>query len=307
MAWLIQVASGQKRLLEAEHFVGRGMNCSLCINERYVSAQHALLRWNGQHWEVKDLGSRNGTFADGVRIRPGEEIPIRTGMRIAFGRPEQEWSLSDDAPPVPMVVPVHGGEPLLCQDDLVALPSASDPRVTIYRNADGAWVLEQPNESSVPIANLQIFEVDGRAFRFSCPQETLKTSIAYMLPEAEIRYVRLLFSVSRDEEHVHMQVACPLKTHDLGARSRYYLLLTLARRRLADAAEGLPDTSCGWTYQEELEHDASMAGSQLNIDVFRIRKQFGELGLSDPANIIERRPRTRQLRIGTGHLSIVVL
>jgi hypothetical protein len=45
----------------------------------------------------------------------------------------------------------------------------------------------------------------------------------------------------------------------------------------------------------------------LNLDVLRIRKQFSALGVVDAANIIERRPRTRQLRIGVSRISIVSL
>lgn len=307
MAWLVEKATGDRRLLEAEHFVGRGLSCALRISQRFVSAQHAVLRWSGERWQVRDLGSRNGTFVDGVRLRAGDELPIRVGSRVAFGKGDDEWLLDDESPPPPMAIPVDGGEPILGDGDLVALPSSDDPRTTIYRNAEGAWMLEQPNESSVPITSMQTFEIDGRVFRFSCPQQILRTSIADEAAAAEVSNIQLRFSVSRDEEHVQLQVACPSGTHDLGARSRHYLLLTLGRRRLSDAAEGLPDTSCGWTYQEELARDPAMAGAQLNIDVFRIRKQFRDLGLIDAANIVERRPRTRQLRIGTGQISIVVL
>jgi hypothetical protein len=307
MGWILDKTTDSRRRLEPEHFVGRGLNCSLCIPERYVSAQHALVRWNGERWEVKDLGSRNGTFVNGVRVRPGEELPVRQGARIAFGKIEREWELVDETAPSPMAVPTDGGEAVLGDDDFIVLPSPEDPRVTLYRNAEGSWVLEQPNEASAPIASLQNFEVDGRTFRFCCPQNILKTSIAEMPMEVDVRNIRLQFSVSRDEEHVQLRVECPSKTHDIGARAPNYLLLTLARRRMADAAEGLPETSCGWIYQEDLAHDPSMAGPQLNIDVFRIRKQFGALGISDAANIIERRPRTHQLRIGTGRLSVVIL
>jgi hypothetical protein len=50
-----------------------------------------------------------------------------------------------------------------------------------------------------------------------------------------------------------------------------------------------------------------MAPPQLNIEVFRIRRQFAAAGVVDAANIVERRPRTRQLRIGTGRVSITTL
>jgi len=54
----------------------------------------------------------------------------------------------------------------------------------------------------------------------------------------------------------------------------------------------------------DLVRDPSTTAPQINLDVFRIRKQFAALGLPDAANIVERRPRTRQLRIGTFHIHI---
>jgi hypothetical protein len=92
----------------------------------------------------------------------------------------------------------------------------------------------------------------------------------------------------------------------MGARAHNYLLLTLARHRLKDEEEeeGMAEAACGWVYQEDLAHDPSMAPPQLNVDVFRIRRHFASVGVVDAANIIERRPRTRELRIGTRFLSI---
>jgi hypothetical protein len=42
----------------------------------------------------------------------------------------------------------------------------------------------------------------------------------------------------------------------------------------------------------------------MNVDIFRIRKQVAALGLVDAPNIIERRPRAKQLRIGVGDLEV---
>jgi hypothetical protein len=120
----------------------------------------------------------------------------------------------------------------------------------------------------------------------------------------EVRQVQLIFSVSSDEEHVQLQAVLGATSVDLGARSHNYLLLTLARRRLEDASAGVPETTCGWIYLDDLAHDPTMSGGQLNIDVFRIRRQFAALGVVDAGHIVERRPRTRQIRIGTGRISI---
>lgn len=306
MGVLRHLSSGHTQLLEPEHLVGRAPS-SLRLSGRYVSAQHALLRWNHARWDLKDLGSRNGTFLDGNRIKPSEDYPLRRGSTIAFGALDEKWELIDDSAPSVMAIPLHGGQPVLLDGDLLALPSGDDPRATIYRNSDGSWVLEQPNESLTPITNLQTFEVDGQAWRFCCVEDVRTTTLAANPLEMEVRHLQLSFFVSRDEEYVQLQLACGSTTLDLGTRGHNYLLLTLARQRVADASEGHSSAACGWLYQEDLAHDPSMAPPQLNIDVHRIRKQFAEAGVLDAANIIERRPRTRQLRIGTERISIVQL
>jgi hypothetical protein len=307
MAFVREVCTGRTRVLEPEHLIGRSPSCALQIDERYVSAQHAMLRWTGRDWELKDLGSRNGTFLNGERLKPADEVCVRTGSRIAFGKTEQVWELADDGAPRAMVVPVGRGEPVVLEGELLALPSSDDPRVTIYRS-EGSWFLEKAEEATAPITNRQTFEVEGRTWRFCCVEGTTKTTLADASSFGlEVRYLQLTFSVSADEEHVHLQMSCGGKTVDLGSRAHNYLLLTLARRRLDDAAAGQPETGCGWIYQDDFPNDPMMAAPQLNIDVFRIRDHFKGAGVLDAANIIERRPRTRQLRIGTGRLSVVRL
>ncbi|MBV9949424.1 MAG: hypothetical protein JOZ69_21460 [Myxococcales bacterium] len=91
----------------------------------------------------------------------------------------------------------------------------------------------------------------------------------------------------------------------MGARAHHYLLLLLARRRLADRAAGNPESACGWIHQEEWDHDPSLASSRVNLDVCRSRMQFSKLGVLDARNIVERRPRSRQLRLGVARLSVI--
>ncbi len=307
MGLIQQTSTGQTRLLEPEHLVGRAPTCSLRINERFVSAQHAMLRWTGEYWDLKDLGSRNGTFLDGNRIKSGEETAVQKGSTIAFGKPEQQWELLDISPPTVMAVTVDSGDAVTIDGELLALPSSEDPQVTIYPGLEGGWLLEQPNESITAITHLQTFEIAGHTWRFSCPEHTCRTSLANYSSDFEVRHLELLFSVSRDEEHVQLHATYGTGRFDLGARNHHYTLLILARQRLSDATEGLPETSCGWTYLEDLLSGSNKTPSELNIDVYRIRKQFDAIGVLDAANIIERRPRTKQLRIGTGRIFVQVL
>ncbi len=302
MGQVRHVGTQRTQLLEPEFVVGRAPTCGLRLRERYVSAQHALVRWGMCGWELKDLGSRNGTFLNGSRLEAGREYQLVHASKIAFGRSAQEWELFDTLPPSVMAVPANGGPPVLLDGELLVLPSNEDPRVSIYRDVDG-WVLEQP-DSIQPVANQQTFGVDGVTWKFCCVEQMPKTSFEDMRRELEVRQLSLLFTVSRDEEHVELQAQCGSTTIKLGARSHNYLLLTLARQRVSDTSQGLAEESCGWVYLEDLGHDPSMAPPNLNIDVFRVRKHFASVGVVDAANIVERRPRTKQIRIGTGALRI---
>jgi hypothetical protein len=303
-------STGEIRILEPSHVVGRvpAPRCSLTLDEPYVSGVHAELRWMGAAWELKDLGSRNGTYLEGRRLDPSAPHRIGKGSRFAFGKREREWEMVDASPPPVMAVPLGGGEPALLEGDFIGLPSSDDPRATIYRTIDGLWVLESADEGPRPLVDLQTFEAVGRLWRFSCaemPPPTLATTSNPLHARFELRDLDLALGVSRDEEYVSLEMKYAGRDIDMGSRKHNYLLLTLARRRLEEKAQGLPETSCGWIDQEELAHDPSMAPPQLNIDVFRIRERFAKAGVIDAVGIIERRPG--QLRFGTSRVTITTL
>jgi hypothetical protein len=273
-----------------------------------VSTQHALLRWVDPHWEVKDLASSNGTYLDGRRIDDRQPATAAVGSKIAFGRLDEQWELVDASPPQVMLVPIDGGEPVVLEGELLALPSIDDPDTTIYRGPGGLWILEQADASVAPLASGQMFYSGGRAWRFCCPETPHATSrFAGREPGTVLADLELAFSVSRDEEFVELRVLHGGSAIDVGTRAFNYQLLTLARRRLADAKAGTPETSCGWVYLDDLAKDLDVTQQQVNVDVFRARKSFEALGIADAATIVERRPPTRQLRIGTGRFAISTL
>ena len=49
--------------------MGRGVNCDIQMQDSEVSRRHAMLEIKGDTATVSDLGSTNGTFVDGVRVR----------------------------------------------------------------------------------------------------------------------------------------------------------------------------------------------------------------------------------------------
>jgi len=58
----------QTHALDRPLIVGRARSCEIVVGEKVVSREHARLTPVGNSIEVKDLGSRNGTFVDGQRI-----------------------------------------------------------------------------------------------------------------------------------------------------------------------------------------------------------------------------------------------
>jgi pSer/pThr/pTyr-binding forkhead associated (FHA) protein len=69
--------------------IGRHTSADLCLAyDPHVSAIHASITWtdSAQAHILNDLGSANGTFLDGVRLR--RPALLNNGARIRFGLTE---------------------------------------------------------------------------------------------------------------------------------------------------------------------------------------------------------------------------
>ena len=302
MGSLLDIANQKVFGLEAEYMVGRSARSELCIKTPLVSLQHAAIRWTGDLWEVKDLGSRNGTYLNGRRLEPGQDYRLARGDTLAFGDPTRTWEVCDDEPPCVMVIALNDGDMVTLAGDMLGIPSHDEPLATIYRGADGLWRLECSDRPLRVLQNKEVFEVSGRSWRFACPEIISVTRQSTLV--TRIEDLKLHFAVSLDEEHVQLRAECPSCALDLGSRGHNYLLLTLARQRLDDAERGLSPTACGWMLLEQLTEGLKTTPQQLNLDVHRIRVQFAEAGIIGAVGIVERRHRAKQLRIGVGALEI---
>jgi FHA domain/Domain of unknown function (DUF1707) len=63
--------------------VGRAPNCDCVLPEDCVSRRHAQLWREGERWFLRDLGSRNGTRVNGMRVI--ESVEVRPGDRLSLG------------------------------------------------------------------------------------------------------------------------------------------------------------------------------------------------------------------------------
>lgn len=61
--------------------VGRDPDCDLVIDHPSVSRRHAELYRNGERWHLRDLGSKNGSFVDGIAISD-HPLPEHCWLRL---------------------------------------------------------------------------------------------------------------------------------------------------------------------------------------------------------------------------------
>jgi hypothetical protein len=71
--------------LQNENALGAAPDNTIVLDDRFVSAHHAQLRWDGARWWLRDLGSKNGTLVAGRLAPPGEELPVTPGSQLRVG------------------------------------------------------------------------------------------------------------------------------------------------------------------------------------------------------------------------------
>ena len=70
--------------------IGRSEECDIALPDRQVSRQHARITWQGDCYELEDLGSKNGTHLNGqdintpLPLHDGDEIQIALRFKLAF-------------------------------------------------------------------------------------------------------------------------------------------------------------------------------------------------------------------------------
>ncbi len=113
-AWLVD-GFGGAHAIGATCRIGRSHDGDLIVLASSVSREHAELAWSDDGWTVRDLGSRNGTFVDGVRCQGRTALLGRTRAVIKVGDVAL-WLLAalDHAPVgAPMMATAGGGAGLV--------------------------------------------------------------------------------------------------------------------------------------------------------------------------------------------------
>lgn len=160
-----------------------------------------------------------------------------------------------------------------------------------------------PAYGRIPAGIANLWEQTSPASRPPCAGEQLH-DVSRLRLSWPMSRVGFGFKVSRDEEYVELDVEYEGRRISLRSRAHHYLLLTLARLRLADREEGTPEASCGWADIERLRLAPNGEGSRVNLDVHRARRQLIQAGFEHGYDVIERRPGAGQLRLGVAGIAI---
>ncbi|MBX2798160.1 MAG: FHA domain-containing protein [Myxococcales bacterium] len=296
MGVLFHADSDATFTLQVRTVVGRSPVCQIRLNDPRISGEHATLSWSGQRWELRDLASSNGTFVDGARVEPGQAVPLTPQNRLSFGHDGGGWSLLDDSGPVGGARELVGDRRAVARGDLLCLPDDQEPELCVYLDRTGRWVMERGDEVT-PVADQAVVRAADSVWRLFLPDPVVPTLRADTGSD-----LRLSFRVSGDEEYVELDVLQQGRVHQVGANTFNYLLLVLARERLADAERGTSDP--GWLHQEELSRKLGLHDTTIYTQIHRARTRLAKLGVAHAASLVERRQRTRQLRIGTHSLDV---
>ena len=67
---------------EGQTYIGRSSECTVRFSSPTVSRKHARITVASGQAVIEDLGSRNGTYVNGARIRKSEPLPHGAGVKV---------------------------------------------------------------------------------------------------------------------------------------------------------------------------------------------------------------------------------
>lgn len=303
MGTILFRTTNQKFPLRAKTLFGRDASCTVHVEDPKVSHEHASLRWKDGAWELRDLGSSNGTYIGSRRLAAGERVQLEIGTVFSLSGSSAVFELVDTSPPFAAALHRASGKVHIAAGGILVLPNEDQPRLTMFASSDGSWYIEI--EKEVRLAkNGEELTLGGEVYVIEVPTTTIGTARSggnTLILEA----LRLRFVVAPDEESVEVTMITGNKSVTLSPRRYHYLLLTLARAWIADA--GISPRVRGFRDRDELCNQLGVDVMKLNTEVYRLRKQFVEMGVQGAAGLIERRPGTYEIRIGLTNLEVDVI
>lgn len=275
--------------LLSNHTFGRDTSTNTTVlTSPEASRNHAIITWDGESWRIKDV-STNGTLLNQVYINNNIYCELQVGTEIQFGTQANDiWQITDLSAPITGLIPLSDDLDFIPLHDVIVLP-CEHADILIYLSEHAEWLCEENGQ----ILCLQPGDKVGyghQTWQFVDGRPSTVTAINPNSPPPND--IKFKFTASQNEEHVSLSLVVDNKEFDLGERNHHYLLLLLARQRLADLEKGLQPTEQGWVDKDVLINMTGIIEQHINIQIYRFRKQVATVMPHSTTlhQIIERRP-----------------
>src|SRR5882672_3538448 len=190
---LVTAEGGQQAIdLRSVNSLGRHPNNSVQLLDKIVSKEHCVIEQRGGDFVLRDLGSLNGTYINGERVRG--EGPLKHGDEIALGATRARFDDGSGRPMSSAYLPPSpgwqaqpagttnphpsGDGPAVPPTSLQAAQGAFDDPTTLGRapgSAGGGYVMPRPGPS--PLAQSTNSQVESQTSRRVIPPGTRGFSI----------------------------------------------------------------------------------------------------------------------------------
>jgi hypothetical protein len=273
MASLLNLQTDEVVNLLALHIFGRHPTSSnTVLNNPKASRVHATITWDGEFWSMQD-NSTNGTFINGTRAHQNANLVLKVEDRVQFaGLDGEKWTVKDVEPPKSMLIPQTAGTPIIVLQDIAVLPNEETPLITLYQAPGGLWVCESSTGTSI-LTNGDRIGFPGNVWCFNEATSCLETMRIDTQNTATAADITVSFKVSKNQAQVSLQLNIDNQCFNLGDKNHHQLLLLLARQRIADINSGLSQGQQGWLEKSNLAKLLKSNETQVNIQVYLLRKQ----------------------------------
>lgn len=148
--------------LTADAVIGRGSSSNLRIGSDKVSRKHCLLTIADTGVMLRDLGSMNGTFVNGYRLQPNQDVSVGPSTKLVIGPaqfviqfgPEYEASLDHQpAETAQPESPASDLQPVIQAAVDAEKPTSPQAHPPLVAESVAAPVPEQPPVINIPSPN----------------------------------------------------------------------------------------------------------------------------------------------------------
>lgn len=298
MATLIDYQTKENVLLQPHHSFGRlKSSVNTFILDPYISKIHAFIEWNGLHWTLRDMSS-NGTWLNGKKLVKDQYVELNEGDIIKYSNNAgYAFEVKDLKPPCDLLIPIDHTSKAIELECFHLLSSQGAPKMVLsYNNQTYSWWQEVLSDNlddysqGVELNDRELLKINGLTWQLHV-NSTIDDTQQLRPSIASLDELTFTFKTSLDEEATQVLMQSNDQTIDLLERNHHYLTLCLARKRAEDIKQGINDSEQGWVYAEMMATDLGLDANHLNIQIYRIRKQFVEAlsNTCDTTNIIERK------------------